>query len=123
MTKKFWLILTMLLTLSLVAAQCGGDAPAPAEEPAAEAPAQEEAAEEAPAAEGETIELRLWMHQNPAFIQANEELINRFQAEHPNVTIKLESFEYDVFIQTLQTSMPAGTEADIIEMFGTWTCS
>jgi multiple sugar transport system substrate-binding protein len=125
--KKFWLIMALLLSLSVVAAQCGGGAPAPAEEPATQEEAQpavqEESAEEAPAAEGEPIELRLWMHQNTAFIQANEELIKRFQAEHPNVTIKLESFEYDVFIQTLQTSMPAGTEADLIEMFGTWTCS
>jgi multiple sugar transport system substrate-binding protein len=128
MTKKFWLIVTMLLTLSLLAAQCGGSAPAPAEEPAAqeeaaEEPAQEEAAAEAPAAEGEAIELRFWMTQNTAFVQANEELIKRFEASHPNIKVKLESFPYDTFIQTLQTSMPAGTEADVIEMFGTWTCS
>ena len=100
--------LAILLVLGLIA--CGG-------------PAAEEA-EEAPAAEEEEqIELRFWMHQNPAFIAANEEIIRRFEAEHPNVTIKLESFEYDLFIQTLQTSMPAGTEGDIMEMFGSWVCS
>jgi len=105
--------LVLLLVLSLVA--CGG--PAPTEAPTVEGG-------EAPApAEGEQVELRFWMHQNPAFIAANEELVRRFEAEHPNVTIKLESFEYDLFIQTLQTAMPAGTEADVIEMFGTWVCS
>ncbi len=102
-------LLALVLILSLAA--CGQ--PAPVEEPA---PAEE--------AEGEEqIELRFWMHQNPAFIAANEEIIKRFEAEHPNVTIKLESFEYDLFIQTLQTSMPAGTEGDIMEMFGSWVCS
>ena len=103
----------VLLVLSLVA--CGGPAPtaAPAEE--------EEAAP--PAAEEEKVELRFWMHQNPAFIAADEEVIRQFEAEHPNVTIKMESFEYDLFIQTLQTAMPAGTEGDVIEMFGTWVCS
>jgi len=104
--------LIVLLVLGLVA--CGGPAPT-------EAPAEEEAAP--PAAEEEKVELRFWMHQNPAFIAADEEVIRQFEAEHPNVTIKMESFEYDLFIQTLQTAMPAGTEGDIIEMFGTWVCS
>jgi multiple sugar transport system substrate-binding protein len=113
-TRVLFGILAALLILSLVA--CGGGTPAPAEPPA------EEEEEAAPPAE-EKIELRLWMHQNPAFIAANEEIIRRFEAENPNVTIKLESFEYDLFIQTLQTSMPAGTEGDIMEMFGSWVCS
>jgi multiple sugar transport system substrate-binding protein len=104
--------LIVLLVLGLVA--CGGPAPT-------EAPAEEEAPP--PAAEEEKVELRFWMHQNPAFIAADEEVIRQFEAEHPNVTIKMESFEYDLFIQTLQTAMPAGTEGDIIEMFGTWVCS
>jgi multiple sugar transport system substrate-binding protein len=103
----------VLLVLGLVA--CGGPAPT-------EAPAEEEEAAP-PAAEEEKVELRFWMHQNPAFIAADEEVIRQFEAEHPNVTIKMESFEYDLFIQTLQTAMPAGTEGDIIEMFGTWVCS
>jgi multiple sugar transport system substrate-binding protein len=111
-TRVLFGILAALLTLSLAA--CGGGA-APTEAP--------EEPKEAPPAEEEKIELRLWMHQNPAFIAANEEIINRFEAEHPNVTIKLESFDYDLFIQTLQTSMPAGTEGDIMEMFGSWVCS
>jgi multiple sugar transport system substrate-binding protein len=102
-----------VLILSLAA--CGGGGPAPTEAP--------EEPKEAPPAEEEKIELRLWMHQNPAFIAANEEIIKRFEAEHPNVTIKLESFDYALFIQTLQTSMPAGTEGDIMEMFGSWVCS
>jgi multiple sugar transport system substrate-binding protein len=116
-TSKSLLLLTLLLISALLTAQCGGAAPtAPAggEQPAAQ--------EEAAATGDEQIELRLWMHQNTSFIAANEELIRRFQEQHPNVTITLESFPYDVYIQTLQTAMPAGTEADVMELFGSWVC-
>jgi multiple sugar transport system substrate-binding protein len=44
-------------------------------------------------------------------------------AENPNVTINFETFDYDTYIQTLQTALPAGTEADILQMFGSWVCS
>ncbi len=71
----------------------------------------------------EQVELRLWSHQNNAFISGTQALIDAYMAEHPNVTIKMEVFEYSLFLQTLQTSMPAGDEADIIQMFGTWVCS
>jgi multiple sugar transport system substrate-binding protein len=63
----------------------------------------------------------MWAHQNEAFVQGYEALIEAYEAEHPNVDITLETFEYDLFIQTLQTAMPAGEEADIITLFGTWT--
>ncbi len=105
---RYWLILAVL---SLLLVQCA---------PSAQAPAAEEAA---PAAGGEEkIELTMWTHQNPSFIAANETIIDRFEELHPNVTITIESFPYDVFIQTLQTAMPAGTEADIMELFGSWVC-
>jgi multiple sugar transport system substrate-binding protein len=114
MSKSKYLIgLALLLALVLVA--CGGDE--------AEEATKTPEAGEAPPAEEEKIELTFWMHQNPAFIEGNEELIRRFEEEHPNVDIKLESFEYDLFLQTLQTAMPAGTEGDILELFGTWVCS
>jgi ABC-type glycerol-3-phosphate transport system substrate-binding protein len=107
-------ITVFVLLLVLVAAGCG---PAPT---AAPAPAEE--AEPAEPAEAEPVTLRFWTHQNEAFTRAYEGLIAAYQEQHPNVTITLESFDYDACIQTLQTSMPAG-EADIIVLFGTWTSS
>lgn len=71
----------------------------------------------------EKITLRVWSHQNAAFQQGNDQIIAKFMQENPNIEVKYETFEYDLFIQTLQTSMPAGTDADVIEMFGTWVCS
>jgi multiple sugar transport system substrate-binding protein len=71
----------------------------------------------------EKITLRLWSHQNAAFQEGNNQIIAKFMEQNPDIEVTYETFEYDLFIQTLQTSMPAGTEADVIEMFGTWVCS
>ncbi len=93
----------LVLVLTLLLASCGAAAPA------------------APVAEKVTI--RMWSHQNSAFNKVNQELIDQFMKENPNIEVKYETFPYDQFIQTLQTSMPAGTEADVIEMFGSWVCN
>ncbi len=39
---------------------------------------------------------------------------------HPEVEIKYENFPYADFITTIQTSMAAKNEADVMEMFGSW---
>lgn len=65
--------------------------------------------------------LRLWVHTNNAFIAGYEKLITAYEATHPDVDIQLENFDYDLYLQTLQTAMPAGEEADLLQMFGTWT--
>ena len=107
MTKRVPLYLSLLVIASLVLAACGGGAPAATEEPAAS---------------GEKVELRVWGHQAPAFNQANEAMFKAFMAENPNVTIKYETFPWDVFIQTIQTSLPAGNTADVILIPGGYTC-
>ena len=65
----------------------------------------------------------MWTHVNKSFNKAYQELADAYMAENPDVTIELETFDYDSYIQTLQTSLPAGNEADILQMFGSWTCS
>ena len=67
------------------------------------------------------VTLRIWTHANNAFNAGYDALIAAYQAEHPNVTIQRESFDYELYLQTLQTAMPAGEEADILQLFGTWT--
>jgi multiple sugar transport system substrate-binding protein len=108
MTKKLLYLLTLLIAFALILTACGGGA-----EPAE--PAGEEMAGD------EKVSLRLWTHQNNAFNAGYEALIDKYQEKNPNVEITLETFEYDLYIQTLQTAMPAGEEADVISLFGTWT--
>jgi len=86
---------------------------------------KEEAAEEvaAPAEEpvvGEKTVIRLWAATNPAFLAALQALVDAYEAEHPDVDIQMEDFDYATYIQTLQTAMPAGEEADVISLFGSW---
>lgn len=67
--------------------------------------------------------IRVWTHRNGAFNKAYQVLADKYEAAHPDVSIDFETFEYDSYIQTLQTALPAGTEADVIQMFGSWVCS
>jgi multiple sugar transport system substrate-binding protein len=106
--KKRVLMSVLIATMILSLAACG---PAPAEP--TEAPLSEP--------RQETIKLRMWAHQNEAFNMGYETLIEAYEAANPNIDITLETFEYDTYIQTLATSMPAGEEADILQLFGTWT--
>jgi len=111
MKNKYTILILVLIAALLVA--CGGGAQTTT------------APEEGGATTGgeEKITLRLWSHQNSAFQAGNDAIIAKFMEQNPNIEVQYETFEYDLFIQTLQTSMPAGTEADVIEMFGTWVCS
>jgi multiple sugar transport system substrate-binding protein len=72
---------------------------------------------------GDAVTIRLWTHQNDAFNSGYQSLADAYMAENGNVTIELETFDYDTYIQTLQTALPAGTEADVLQMFGSWVCS
>ncbi len=93
-------LLFVLVIGSMLLVACGGGAQAPSNEP---------------------VTLRLWTHSNNAFNAGYDALITAYQAAHTNVTIQRESFDYELYLQTLQTAMPAGSEADIIQLFGTWT--
>jgi len=96
--KKFLFVFVMA---SLLLAACGGGQPAASNEP---------------------VEIRFWGHQAPAFNEANQAKFDEFMAQNPNVTIKYETFPWDVFIQTIQTSLPAGNTADVILIPGGYTC-
>jgi multiple sugar transport system substrate-binding protein len=61
-----------------------------------------------------------WSHNNPAFVAANLDMIDRFQAGNPDVNIVYQYFPYEVFISKLQAGYNSGTVADMQQMFGTW---
>jgi multiple sugar transport system substrate-binding protein len=67
--------------------------------------------------------IRVWTHQNQSFNDSYQALADAYMAQNPNAKIEFESFEYDNYLQTLQTALPAGTEADVMQMFGSWVCS
>jgi multiple sugar transport system substrate-binding protein len=67
--------------------------------------------------------ITVWTHINKSFNKSYQALADQYMADNPGTTINFDTFDYDTYIQTLQTSLPAGTEADVLQMFGSWTCS
>jgi multiple sugar transport system substrate-binding protein len=106
MNKRFTLMSSLFVILSVLLTACGGGAPAATQAPAS----------------NEKVEIRFWGHQAPAFNEANQAKFAEFMEANPNVTIKYETFPWDVFIQTIQTSLPAGNTADVILIPGGYTC-
>jgi multiple sugar transport system substrate-binding protein len=102
MKYKFLLISTILIVATLVLSACGGGAESAA---------------------GEKTTIRVWTHENLAFNAGYQALADKYMADHQDVEIVFETFNYDAYIQTLQTALPAGTEADVMQLFGSWVCS
>lgn len=73
--------------------------------------------------DGASGAITVWTHQNKSFNRAYDELAAQYMDENPGASITFEHFDYDSYIQTLQTALPAGNEADVLQMFGSWTCS
>ena len=111
MMKKQTIVTAILLAALLLVAACSA------------APAATTSDTGETGGSGEAVELRVWMHQNDAFNDGLKALADSYMADHPDVNIAFETFDYDTYIQTLQTALPAGTEADIMQLFGSWVCS
>jgi multiple sugar transport system substrate-binding protein len=115
---KKYIALTVLFLLLLSACKAPATQAPATQAPPTSAPPLPQPTSQPPA--GEKVVLRMWVHTNAAFIAGYEEAIAAYKAEHPNVDIQIENFDYELYIQTLQTAMPARQEADILQMFGTW---
>ncbi len=123
MKNKWLLLLSSLLILALFLAACGGSSDSGGDTADTGSTDSESTGGGEADTSGEAVTVRIWTHQNNAFNDGLQEIADAYMAENPNVTIEFETFDYDTYIQTLQTALPAGTEADILQMFGTWTCS
>ncbi len=117
MKKKILLSLGLLIIVSLLISACnGGQTSQPASQ-ATNPPAQSTSAPS-----GEPVTIKMWAHIWDGSDKANKDLIDKFMQQNPDIKVVYETFDYGTFIQTLQTSVVAGTEADVIQMFGTWAC-
>lgn len=65
------------------------------------------------AKQAEKVELRLGFYSSAQSDAKMQELIDKFQAKHPNITIKTESSPYNQFFQKLDTQIAAESAPDL----------
>ena len=114
MSRKLYMLLSVLLVAAFALSACGSSAPA--EEPAA--PADEPAAPaEVPAMEKVTVE---WWHITTVDPGKTlwQDMANEYMADHPNVTINITILENEAFKTKLTTVMQGGTPPDIFQSWG-----
>lgn len=127
MSRKMYMILSVLLIVSFALTACGApatEAPPPAvDEPAAtEAPAEEPVIEEpeateAPVSEPVTI---TWWHittKDPGLTDW-QKMADDYMAANPNVTIEITVLENEAFKTKLTTVMQSGDPPDIFQSWG-----
>jgi len=108
--KHTLIILSPLLILLLALASC---APVQTEPGAGDAAAD--------AASEDVIELEYWQYNFEARVQAMDQLIEQFEAEHPNIRIIHNAdIPYEDFRDRIATSVPAGVGPDVVTLFYGW---
>ncbi|MEA3340409.1 MAG: extracellular solute-binding protein, partial [Chloroflexota bacterium] len=101
-------LLSGLLILGLVLTACAS-------------PATEEPAEVPPPTESpEAVTVSYWHTMSDAEVEAMEEVIAMFEAEHPNIKIEMTRYAYDDFKSALLTSLAGGEGPDTARMDIIW---
>lgn len=121
MSKKLYVLISLMLVAMFVLSACQPAAPAATEAPAAEMPATEapaaEVATEAPAAtEPEPMTISLWTKEGEADggYQYVVSLTDAFAAENPGVTFEVVNKEVETLREDFQTSSLAGAAPDLL---------
>ena len=123
MSRKIYILISVLLMISFVLAACGTpatEAPSaateePAQPAATEAPAEPAATEAA----GEKVTVQWWhistAEEHKALWQA---MADEYMAEHPNVNVEITVLENEAFKTKLTTVMQSGEPPDIFQSWG-----
>lgn len=104
MSKKFYLILSALVALSMLLAACGGGAAT--EEPAG-----------GDSTAAEPVTLRVLVHQNPPMVAFMEEFNKKFQEKYPNITVDMSVVNANDLSTVTQTRLTAN-DIDVVDIFG-----
>lgn len=117
MKKKILACITVAaMTMSVLSGCSGGSAPEAAATEAAKTTAAENSETTAPAAADEPITLRMAWWGGDERNAATQEVIDQFEALHPNVTIEAEYGGNDGYHDKLATQLASGTAADIVQV-------
>lgn len=114
MRKSSFLIITLIVTVALLVAACGGTEAAAPEKPKT---AQESA--NAPAADSAAapVTLRVLIHQNPPMVEYMNTFNEKFQKKYPNITVDMSVVNANDLSTVSQTRLTAN-DVDVVDMFG-----
>ena len=125
LSRREFLRMSALTAAGMALAGCAKPSPTaetvqPTEKPA-EPVATSEPEEVAPVAEApaeEKVTLKFWGWQG--FIDIDQQLVDMFTEQNPNIEVQYDNFDWNAFISVLKTSMQAGNVADVVQPFGAW---
>ncbi|MBI5934366.1 MAG: extracellular solute-binding protein [Chloroflexi bacterium] len=100
MSKKLYLVLTIVVALSMLLTACGAKATPTSQPPAAE-----------------KVTLRVLVHQNPPMVAFMEEFNKKFQEKYPNITVDMAVVNANELSTVTQTRLTAN-DVDVVDMFG-----
>ncbi len=66
------------------------------------------------------VEIEYWQYTFKGRVDAIDELIARFQAANPDVTVKHTHFPYDDYRTKVAAAIPAGEGPDVVQLFYGW---
>jgi multiple sugar transport system substrate-binding protein len=72
------------------------------------------------AALAQPVEIVYWQYDFANRIDAMNQLIEQFEAENPDITVRQETFPYDAYQQQVAASLPAGQGPDVVQLFYGW---
>jgi raffinose/stachyose/melibiose transport system substrate-binding protein len=108
MSKKLYLVLSIVAAFSMLLAACGSNA-TPTTAPDGGQASQPPAAEK--------VTLRVLVHQNPPMVAFMEEFNKKFQEKYPNITVDMAVVNANDLSTVTQTRLTAN-DVDVVDMFG-----
>jgi len=106
MKNRIFMLVSLLIIASVLLAACSGT----------EAPAGQAGTTQAPAA-GEKVTLRVLVHQNPPMVEFMTAFNEKFQTNHPNITVDMSVVNANDLSTVSQTRLTA-KDVDVVDMFG-----
>jgi multiple sugar transport system substrate-binding protein len=69
---------------------------------------------------GRAVEIEYWQYFFDARVKAMEQLIEQFQEQNPDITVKMTHFPYDNYRTKVAAAIPAGEGPDVVQLFYGW---
>lgn len=111
MTRKLYLILSLLIAATMILAACGS--PATTSDSASGGDNSSGGA----SASDEKVTLRVLVHQNPPMVEFMEEFNSKFSEKYPNITVDMSVVNANELATVTQTRLTAN-DVDVVDMFG-----